>query len=224
MLEYQRLLGLRAPDAPITAEDLALLETPDEELYKRAYVFSFDVKKTVKRIERRRKWEQVIQAHLHLDHVVTQMLVEGLHRPDAINVKRLGFVQKLELLDALGLIEQPFIPALRCINDLRNKVAHDLDYKITPKSQLDLKNCTPKILRTGVLNEGKSGKALTFADLLLGNLVFLDVVRQKHAFERIRARKEAIHLRQAVLNARRVLENVDGDKQEGREVTQEAKK
>ena len=39
-----------------------------------------------------------------------------------------------------------------------------------------------------------------------------------------KARKEAIHLRQAVLNARRVLENVDGDKQEGREVTQEAKK
>ena len=78
MLEYRRLLRLRVPDAPLTAEDLALLETPDEALYKRAYVFSFNVEKTKGRIRRRRKWEQVIQTHLHLDHVVTQMLVEGL--------------------------------------------------------------------------------------------------------------------------------------------------
>ena len=208
MLEYQRLLRLRAPDAPLTAEDLALLETPDEALYKRAYVFSFNVEKTKGRIRRRRKWEQVIQTHLHLDHVVTQMLVEGLHRPDAIKVKRQGFAQKLDLLDALGLVEQSFLPPLRCINDLRNKVAHDLDYKITLKSQRDLKNCTPKILRTEVLDEGKSGKAITFSDLLLGNLVFLDVTRQRHAFERMRAKKEEVHLRKAVLHAREVLQKV----------------
>ena len=208
MLEYQRLLSLRAPDAPLAAEDLALLETPDEELYKQASVFSFNVEKTVRRIRRRPKWEQVIQTHLHLDHVVTQMLVEGLQRPETIKVKRQGFAQKLDLLDALGLIDQPFLPPLRFINDLRNKVAHDLDYEITLKDQRGLKNCTPKILRTEVLDEGKAGKVITFADLLLGNLVFLDVTRQRHAYQRLKARKEEIHLRKAVLNARQVMQKV----------------
>jgi hypothetical protein len=84
--------------------------------------------------------------------------VEGLHRPDAIKVKRRGFAQKLDLLEALGLIEQPLLPPLRFINDLRNKVAHNLDYKITLKAQRDLGNCTPKVLRKEALGTARVGK------------------------------------------------------------------
>jgi hypothetical protein len=47
MVEYERLLRLRAADGALTAEDLASLEIPDEDLQKQAFVFSFKIEKFI---------------------------------------------------------------------------------------------------------------------------------------------------------------------------------
>src|SRR5262249_6969459 len=122
----------------LTEEERAFLETAREDFEKQAFVFSFDENLFCKRIGRRRIWEQVIQGHLYFDHVVTQMLVEGLVNPDAIQARRLAFSQKLDLLEALGLVEKPYLAPLRVINDLRNKFAHQLEFKVSRKAVRDL--------------------------------------------------------------------------------------
>jgi hypothetical protein len=67
---------------PITAEDLELLATPDAELRKRVEVFSFDDEQLKARISTGERWQQLLQAHLYFDHVITRLLVDELANPD----------------------------------------------------------------------------------------------------------------------------------------------
>jgi hypothetical protein len=66
-----------------------------------------------------------------------------------------------------------------------------------------------KSFAEGGFGDRKGGKKITFADLLAVNLIFLDITRQRHAYQRLKARKEEIHLRKAILNARRVMQKID---------------
>jgi hypothetical protein len=90
---------------PLTPEELDLLATPDEELRNGTKTFSFDRKRFEARISSRERWQQLLQAHLYFDHVITQLLVDALANPDVINAQRMGFVQKLQLIQALGLAD-----------------------------------------------------------------------------------------------------------------------
>ncbi|TMJ92478.1 MAG: hypothetical protein E6G77_25420 [Alphaproteobacteria bacterium] len=81
---------------PLTAEELELLATPTEELKRRTEVFSFDYDRFKKRIEIGEHWQQLLQAHLYFDHVITQLLSEALVNPDAVNVSRMSFSRKLQ--------------------------------------------------------------------------------------------------------------------------------
>jgi hypothetical protein len=100
--EEKPLVGLERP--PITAEDLELIATPDAELHKRVEIFSFDDELFKARISTGDRWQQLLQAHLYFDHVITQLLVDALANPDAINASRMSFLQKLHLIQALGLL------------------------------------------------------------------------------------------------------------------------
>jgi hypothetical protein len=115
---------------PFSPEDLELLATPDAEIRREASVCSFDQKKLADRIRTGEHWQQLLQAHLYYDHVVTYMLTEELKNPDAINVKRMGFFQKLRLVRAMGLLPEALTVVVERINSLRNKIAHELNFEI----------------------------------------------------------------------------------------------
>lgn len=190
-------------DYELTDDELAFLELSRGDLEQQANVFSFDMDAFVKLVARGRLWEQVLRSHLYFDHVVTQMLLEGLKNPDAIQARRMGFAQKLDLLDALGLIRKDFLAPLKVINDLRNRLAHRLEFKVSLKIVRDLENCTPRYMREFA---GKTFKKrrLTLSELLLVNLTNLEVTRQKHVFSRLKHRYEILRLRSLLKRASKI--------------------
>jgi hypothetical protein len=181
---------------PITPEEFELLATPNEELKKRASEFSFDHDRFSKRISSGERWQQLLQAHLYYDHVLTQILVDELAQPDAIDLRRMGFANKLQLISAMNLLPSEVVSPIEFINGIRNKIAHDLDFEISDQSVSDLANCTPKMLREAAeKEEGRKPGPLLFHELLRVILLFAEVRRQENAFDRITTHKSAIRLR-----------------------------
>lgn len=185
---------------PLTPAELEILATPDEELRKASYVFSFDRIEFQQRVSAGDRWQQLIQAHLYFDHVLTQMIIESLANSDSLNVLRMSFIQKIEMIDAMGLAHRDIIYPIKFINTLRNKIAHDLNAKILDKDENDLKNITPKFTRSSIAGwANKPASAIVFHELLMALLFQLEIIRQGNIFNKIRNYKGEIRLR-AVLD------------------------
>jgi hypothetical protein len=189
---------------PITPEDLQLLETPDEELKKSTQKFSFDHELFSKRISVGERWQQLLQAHLYYDHVLTQMLVDALPQPDAIDLRRMGFANKLQLISAMNLLPPDLISPIQFINGIRNKIAHDLNFEVTDQAIIDLTNCTPPSLREALeQNSGREPGPPLFHELLQVVLIWTEVIRHQHEYSRIDTHK-------SIIRARTVLDKIAG--------------
>jgi len=64
-----------------TEEDIALFKKTEDEIRADVSVLSFNVETLKKRIRDEDPAQAIIQAHLHLDHVVSQMLSEAVPSP-----------------------------------------------------------------------------------------------------------------------------------------------
>ena len=189
-------IGSRPERPPITQEELDLLATPGVELERCAYVLSFDEAQFRARISGGERWQQLIQAHLYFDHVISLILTEALVKPEAINASRMGFSQKLDLIQALNLAPNDLVNCVRFVNNLRNKIAHDLHFEISDKEEIDLINVTPKLLRDIMITEkDRAPGPLRFHEALIVSLLRLEVIRQQNALFRILAKKSEVRLR-----------------------------
>ncbi len=180
----------------LTPEDLQLLATSDAELKQQASVFCYDLNQFEARVVAvSDRGQQLLQAHLYFDHVITRMLEDALPNPDAINVRRISFYQKVQLVSAMTLLPAELIPPVEFINNLRNRIAHELDFEIGDAAVTDLTNCTPKLIRDAIFASAKTPKThLEFHDLLRANLIQAEVFRQYKATERLLERKGTIKL------------------------------
>ena len=111
----------------LTAEELELLATSDEDIRKLRSVLSFDADRFTSRIWEGEPWQQLLQAHLYLDHVVSLLIRDALHKPEAIKTNRMGFYQKMQFVEGMALLPEPIVRSIQGVNSLRNKVAHDLN-------------------------------------------------------------------------------------------------
>jgi hypothetical protein len=202
---------LKTARPPLTAEDLELLATPTEELQRRTEVFSFDQDRFKKRIATGEHWQQLLQAHLYFEHVVTQLLSDALANPDAVNVSRMSFSQKLQFISALNLLPPELISSVEFINGLRNKIAHKLDFEIGDKDVRDFTNCVPKRLRDiASQDDDRAPGPLRFNELLRVVLLQIEVLRQQYALNRLTTRKAEIRLRTVLEKTPGVYKNALG--------------
>lgn len=82
----------------------------------------------------------MIKGHLHCESVLTEILLKGFKRPEALNFARLEYRAKLNLCNALGIIPESLVSGLAQLGKLRNRLSHSLDEEISEKDQLDLMN------------------------------------------------------------------------------------
>lgn len=82
--------------------------------------------------------EALLRGHLWIEHYLTELLREKLVRPDAVDIERMAWRQKLSWCDGLGLIEQEDIPSLLEFNRIRNRLAHDLNAEPTEQQVIAL--------------------------------------------------------------------------------------
>lgn len=181
----------------ISEDDLKVNSTPDDELVA-GIGFSFELELLRKRVEVGDRWQQLIQAHLFFDHVITNILTDALVKPEAVNAKRMSFLQKLQLIESMGLLPVEVIRPIGVVNDMRNKIAHDLRFEITDKEERDLFNSIQKHIREIWHQRDSKNKKIKFHELLIVLLLHIEVVRQELAKERILRRKAEIRLKLAV--------------------------
>jgi hypothetical protein len=96
----------------------------------------------------------ILAAHLYVEYWIEQFVCYSLPHPDKIlDSCNLKFLEKLALAQSLGFdsdSETGLIEAIKKLNSLRNKISHDLDFKI---SKVDL-----QLLSVIKLNLGKDAK------------------------------------------------------------------
>ena len=183
-------------DYVISDDDLKLLATPDSEIIKACQDFCFDYEKFTTRIETGERWHQLMQCHLHFEHVIDHMLREALPFPDEISFGRMGFRQRLDLVRALDLLPISLVSPIKRITKMRNDVAHKLDFEIVDQAVEDLKNSIPVKLRDAILaDEKRSLPQIEFFELLSVVLVQTEIIRQSQAARRILAKKGEIRLK-----------------------------
>ena len=74
----------------------------------------------------------VLRGHLVSERYIERFIKIILLKGERILDKgRLSYVQKLQLMDSFGIIEDDLIACHRQLNKLRNKMAHELGYEIT---------------------------------------------------------------------------------------------
>lgn len=156
---------------------------------------SFDVDRFYERIAGGPPWQQLIQAHLYLDHTISLLISDALAKPAAMDTGRMGFAQKLQLVDGMALLADEVISAIRVINGLRNKIAHDLTFELTPESIRNAINAVPKFLHEVMKQEaGRAKGPLTFEEALKVLAVHAEVQRTQHNVNRALSRKAELRL------------------------------
>jgi hypothetical protein len=185
---------------PLTEDERVLLNTPDEEIHEKYKPLSFDTQRFKERITIGEPWQQLIQAHLYLDHTISLMIADALHKPSAINTGRMGFVQKLQLVEGMGLLRDDVISAIRVVNGLRNSIAHDLNFEICDTDVRNVVNAIPKFLREIMKAEkGRPKGPLSFVEALTVLTLHSEVERTRHIITRVMNKKGELRLRD-VLN------------------------
>lgn len=91
----------------------------------------------------------VLRAHLWLDRELRLMIERPLPHPERL-IRSWDFPHRLQLVAALGIIEEEEAEALEYVNELRNRLAHRLDYQISEQEEAALLNKLPAPYRQSV--------------------------------------------------------------------------
>lgn len=164
--------------------DLAAFNLPSiEELRKMNW--SFDIDKLRDQFTTTSDLEATIRIHLYLENTLIVFLREALPFHEALSVDRVPFGMKVEFCAALGLVPLPLVGVLKKINELRNKVAHDLHYTISLQDKRDLFSLMPAYARELVEENGHLGKKFELTEIPIAHfiavaMVLIDLGRQQY--------------------------------------------
>jgi hypothetical protein len=175
-------------------EDLQRLQ--DKEI-REAEIFCFDLERFEAQIVEIDMLTLVIRAHLYLEHVLIHTLKDAFPVPDAIQMRRLGFPAKLDLCIAMGLVPKEWSAAVLFINEMRNKVAHRLEFEFTEADRTKLLNLLPSDITqffSDRLEKSKTDWVFLFRLIVL----HFDIARQKRKVRRIREKMSEERLRRVV--------------------------
>ncbi len=69
----------------------------------------------------------ILRCHLIIEHFLDEYLISSYPSIKNWDKARLSFLQKLELADSPSTVIHLIMPSLKCINIIRNKLAHNLE-------------------------------------------------------------------------------------------------
>ena len=141
--------------------------------------------------------EVLLRGHLWVEKHLIALLESELSKPERLDLDRMTFSQTVKLADALGMLHADEVGAIRILNGMRNKLAHDLSGspsrddvarfgQAMPKSQREL---AAKLLAVLPDEEPESGDedhelARELAAAVLALLTELEQHSQWHAYWR----------------------------------------
>lgn len=132
----------------------------------------------------------IIKAHLYIERVLVQIIEDSLDYPKELYTNELRFPTKIGLSSAMGLIPREVKEALFHMNFMRNRIAHDLKYKIDQAETVKLFGSFPETFRVMTLHKlARKGKVYTEENIPFGEvvkiiLIYLDWLRHRHQTRR----------------------------------------
>ncbi|MED4616032.1 hypothetical protein [Priestia megaterium] len=96
----------------------------------------------------------ILRGHLYIENELNKLLEGFIPNPEILELYKRSFYNKIELALSLNLIELEHSEALLAFNELRNKYAHRLKYRISHQEIMYLKELVGKIDGLQVFNEG----------------------------------------------------------------------
>lgn len=79
---------------------------------------------------------KVLKTHLYIENLINEILNSSF--PNSNKLLTLKFSRKIDLIEAMNDYSGKIIKPLRALNHIRNKYAHDLNYKPTEQEITDL--------------------------------------------------------------------------------------
>ena len=116
-------------------------------LENEARISSFDRDDFFKRVKVGDDWQRLIQAQIYMEFIAERFLEAELPNPKLVELERMSFSARLNLIAALALIPNDFVPAVRKLSGFRNKFAHKLRFEVTEKEVSALRSLIPIGLR-----------------------------------------------------------------------------
>ena len=109
----------------------------------------------------------ILTGHLYIEIELNRLLEKFIPNPEVLKLYKRSFFSKLELAHSLDLVDRPIFDSLAAFNELRNKFAHRLKYKMKSKEVTDIKILVGKIDGFEMFNETITvgGKSSTLIDL-----------------------------------------------------------
>jgi hypothetical protein len=138
----------------------------------------------------------IIKAHLYIERILVQIIEDDLKFPEELRANDLRFPTKVGLATAMALIPQEMRAVLFHMNFMRNKIAHDLRYRIDQAETNRLFEFFPEnFRRLSCERAQKMGHHYTehtmpFHEVLKIILMYLDWVRHRHDEKRKRTRSK----------------------------------
>lgn len=121
-------------------ENLALKQ--DEEA-----IPCFNKASFIKRMGQGEDWHKLVQASVYMEFIALKLLERELKHPTEIELDRMSFSSRLDLISALGLVPKHIILAIKAISKKRNKVAHDLEFELSDQDIQQIASSIPKDLK-----------------------------------------------------------------------------
>ncbi|MGQ8823668.1 hypothetical protein ACUTUE_09875 [Bacillus sp. NA_146.1] len=97
-----------------------------------------------------------IKGHLYLESLMIKMLEEHFSYPVKMHI--FNFVQKLEMIQGLGIIDSFDKNALSKINTLRNRLAHSVEMEINEDIVEELISTLPKKIKDKLEKRSKDSE------------------------------------------------------------------
>ncbi|MGG3642022.1 hypothetical protein ABES38_11700 [Bacillus gobiensis] len=94
----------------------------------------------------------ILKMHLYIEKELNEFIKEFFEKPDLLlNDMKLSFIAKLKILHALDddIIDKPLYNAILKINNVRNSLAHTLNYEFTEDEFKKLHDTLEKDLKRG---------------------------------------------------------------------------
>lgn len=90
----------------------------------------------------------LLKGHLWLEHALARSIGIALNDASKLDVDRMSFSGKIDLVLASGALPSEFESPLRRVNKVRNRSAHNLDFTITASEVASLKDSLTGLARS----------------------------------------------------------------------------
>lgn len=150
-----------------------------DEIVPRPWSPSFDEQAVRKQLSSVDPEQSLLRAHLWAEHFLVELINGGLAKPSALKSDRLSFGLKVEFAVSLGVMPEGLAPSLMCLNGLRNKAVHRLDYQFSDADKKTLLDSMPAGVRGEILKETASD-AVSLPPILRCIVFLLDSLLHFH--------------------------------------------